>query len=78
MDDLLNRISSKPGVFGGKPVIRDMRFRVVDVLEMLANGMTKEQTLKEHPVLEEEDIKACLFYAMLKLNHPVIYARTTH
>lgn len=78
MNDLLNRISSKPGIFGGKPIIRGMRFRVVDVLEMLANGMTKEQILKEHPILEDDDVKACLFYAMLKLNHPVIYARTPH
>ncbi len=74
MDLLMKRITSSPGIFGGKPIIRGMRFRVADVLEMLANGMTRDQILEEHPILEEDDIRACLFYAMRKLDHPVIYA----
>jgi uncharacterized protein (DUF433 family) len=40
---LLERITSNPGIFGGKPIIRGMRFRVIDILEMMANGMSKEQ-----------------------------------
>lgn len=69
---LLSRITIKPGMMGGKPTIRGMRFPVVDVLEMLASGMTHAEILEDFPFLEEEDIRACLYYAALKFNHPVI------
>ncbi|MES2703241.1 MAG: DUF433 domain-containing protein [Bacteroidota bacterium] len=65
---LLDRITINPAIFGGKPIIRGMRFRVVDVLEMMANGMTREQILEEHPILEEDDITACLLYASMNIN----------
>ena len=32
---------------GGRPCIRGMRIRVSDVLELLANGLTREQVLQE-------------------------------
>jgi uncharacterized protein (DUF433 family) len=51
-----------------------MRIRVVDVLDLLANGLTAEQILCELPDLEPEDIQACLQYASRKLNHPVLVA----
>ncbi len=72
--DLLKRITINPGIFGGKPIIRGMRFRVVDILEMLASGMTHEDILQDFEFLEAEDIKACLWYAAQKFNHPVIPA----
>lgn len=74
MDDLLKRVTRDPGIFGGKPIIRGMRFRVQDVLEMLASGMSSQEILADFPYLEDADIKACLKYAALKLDHPVIYA----
>jgi len=49
-----------------------MRIRVVDVLDLLANGLTSKQVLEEFPDLEMEDIQACLRYASRKLNHPVL------
>jgi uncharacterized protein (DUF433 family) len=71
-DELLKRITINPGIFSGKPIVRGMRFRVVDMLEMLASGMTHAEILEDFPFLEEEDIRACLYYAALKFNHPVI------
>lgn len=71
-EDLLKRITINAGIFGGKPIIRGMRFRVVDILEMLASGMTHMEILEGFPFLEEDDIRACLYYAALKFNHPVI------
>ena len=56
----------------GKPTIRGMRFPVGDILEMLANGMTVEDILQQHPVLEREDINAALLYASLKMKNTVI------
>jgi uncharacterized protein (DUF433 family) len=49
-----------------------MRIRVVDVLDLLGNGLTPEQVLEELPDLETADILACLQYASRKLNHPVL------
>ncbi|TLU97850.1 DUF433 domain-containing protein [Dyadobacter luticola] len=72
---LLERITFNPNQCGGKPCIRNMRVRVTDVLELLANGLTAEQIVSEElPDLEMEDITACLLYAVIKLNHPVLQA----
>ncbi|MEQ8688814.1 MAG: DUF433 domain-containing protein [Imperialibacter sp.] len=61
---LLHRITLNPEVCGGKPTIRNMRFSVTDLLSLLASGMTHEEILKDYPYLEEDDIKACLEYAV--------------
>ena len=60
---LLARITVRPEVFGGKPIIRDMRIAVEHVMAMLAAGDTAETILEEYPFLEAEDIRACLLYA---------------
>lgn len=59
----LDRITSDPSVCGGRPCVRGMRIRVVDILEMLADGVTEDQILVDFPDLEREDIRACLLYA---------------
>jgi uncharacterized protein (DUF433 family) len=51
-----------------------MRIRVTDVLDLLANGLTINQILKELPDLEIEDIQACLRFASQRLDHPVVVA----
>jgi uncharacterized protein (DUF433 family) len=51
-----------------------MRIRVVDVLDLLAAGLTCEQVLAALPDLEPEDITASLRYAARRLAHPVIAA----
>lgn len=48
---------------GGKPVIRGRRVTPSVVLNMLANGVTRDEVLKAYPVLEPEDIDACLLCA---------------
>ena len=58
---LLERITARPDVFGGKPIVRDMRIAVEHILGMLAAGDTAQLILKEYPFLPEpEDIQACL------------------
>ena len=59
----LERITFDPKRCGGKPCIRGMRIRVLDVLELLAHGMTAEEVVKELPDLEIEDVGACLAFA---------------
>ncbi|GAB3924724.1 DUF433 domain-containing protein [Mucilaginibacter myungsuensis] len=68
------RITVNLNVCGGRPCIRGMRIRVVDILDLLATGLTQEQILDEMPDLEKEDIEAALKYAGSKLDHPVIAA----
>lgn len=70
-EELLKRITIKEGMMSGKPTIRGMRFPVKDVLELLASGMTADQILEEHPILEYEDIIAALYYASLKVNNTI-------
>ncbi|OWY23646.1 DUF433 domain-containing protein [Sphingobacteriales bacterium UPWRP_1] len=63
MHPILSRITINPNVCKGKPCIRNMRFSVVQLLEILASGMTFAEILTDYPYLEEEDIEACLLYA---------------
>ena len=65
-NELLKRITINPEQCGGKPCIRGMRIRVIDVLSLLANGLSSAEILADLPDLEELDIKACLVYASLK------------
>ena len=74
MAKLAERITVDPERCGGRPCIRGMRIRVIDVLDLLANGLTPEQVLEELPDLEPEDIIACLRFASRRLDHPVIAA----
>ena len=57
--DLLERITVRPDVFGGKPIIRGMRIAVEHVRANLAAGATTEDILRDYPFLEAEDIQAC-------------------
>jgi uncharacterized protein (DUF433 family) len=52
-----------------------MRIRVSDVLNLLANNLSIKEVLNDFPDLTSEDIKACLIYAALKIDHPVIKAK---
>lgn len=68
------RITVNPDQCGGRPSIRNMRIRVIDVLDLLASGLTQAEVLEELPDLEKEDIEAVLRYASSRFDHPVIAA----
>ena len=74
MTELADRITVNPEQCGGRPCIRGMRIRVVDVLDLFAAGLSPEQILEEMPDLEPEDLQAALQYAARKLDHPVLAA----
>ena len=46
-DDLLKRITSRPDMFGGKPIVRELRTSVELVLSLLAQGESFESILAE-------------------------------
>ncbi len=62
-ENLLDRITINPNVSFGKPTIRNMRYPVEIILDLLAAGMTNEEILEDYPDLEIEDIRACLAFA---------------
>ena len=62
-NEALDRITVNPEIFGGKPIIREMRMAVEHVLGMLAAGETTQGLLEQYPFLEPADIQACLAYA---------------
>ena len=66
---LLNRITINPEIAHGKPTICNLRYTVEGMLEYLAGGDSTEDLLKEFPDLEQEDIQACLQYAVLNMKH---------
>jgi uncharacterized protein (DUF433 family) len=74
MTELLTRITIDPGQCHGRPCIRGLRIRVADVLEMLANGISAEEILKDFPDLEPDDIRASMAYAATLAGHPVVNA----
>lgn len=67
-EQLLSRITINPSVCSGKPTIRNMRFTVAEMLELLASGMAHEEMREDYPYVEKEDIEACLVYAALIVN----------
>ncbi|WP_353256212.1 DUF433 domain-containing protein [Hyphomonas sp.] len=74
MSTLPDRITSEPSKFGGRPCIRGLRIRVIDVLGLLAAGLSQAEVLAELPDLESEDISAALNYAASRIDHPLIAA----
>jgi uncharacterized protein (DUF433 family) len=61
--NLLELITINPEVCHGKPTIRNMRYTVSMILDLLSAGMTADELIADYPALTTQDIQACLFYA---------------
>lgn len=61
--DLLSRITINPSVSFGKPTIRNMRYPVEIILDLLSAGMSTKEIIEDYPDLEEQDILACIAFA---------------
>jgi len=62
MESLIKRITINADVCHGKPTIRNMRYPVEMVMELLSSGMTWKEIMKDYPAIVEDDIRACLLY----------------
>ncbi|NEQ77197.1 MAG: DUF433 domain-containing protein [Okeania sp. SIO2C9] len=68
----LDKITFYPKIMTGKACIRGMRIPISLILNLVANGKPNQEILEEYPDLELEDIKQCLFYAVLLAEERVI------
>jgi len=63
VESLIKRITVNADICHGKPTIRNMRYPVEMVMELLSSGMTWKEIMKDYPAIVEDDIRACLLYA---------------
>ncbi|MFZ4525236.1 MAG: DUF433 domain-containing protein [Chlorobium sp.] len=68
--DRKTRITTNPDQCGGRPCIRGLRIRIIDILDLMAEGLTCDEIIEMLPDLEKKDILATLKYASRKLDHP--------
>jgi uncharacterized protein (DUF433 family) len=61
----IQRITINSEICHGKPCIRNMRWPVEVILDMLGANMSIDEIIEDHPELERADILACLQYAKL-------------
>lgn len=71
--DSLDRITFDPTIVGGRACIRGMRIAVSLIVNLVANGMSIAEILREYPDLEAEDIRQALTYASLLVAEEVHY-----
>lgn len=61
----MHRISVNPAIHFGKPCVAGTRIPVHDVLELVREGIHFSQIVsKYYPDLTEEDIRACVQFAI--------------
>jgi uncharacterized protein (DUF433 family) len=58
----IDRVTIDPDICNGKPTVRGLRITVESILDYLSAGETPEEILRQHPMLEPEDIPACLAF----------------
>lgn len=68
------RIVIDPGILVGKPVIKGTRLAVEFIIDLLAQGWTEKDILRNYPGITREDIQACLAYASETLKVEKVYA----
>ena len=68
-----DRIIIDPNVLVGKPILRGTRISVELLLELLSNGWSHEEILKNYPQIRRDDILAALKYAAILLKEEHVY-----
>jgi uncharacterized protein (DUF433 family) len=71
--DWQDRISVDPAVLVGKPMIKGTRLAVEFVVELLAEGWSHDDVLRNYPQLTPDDLRAALHYAAAALKREHVY-----
>jgi uncharacterized protein (DUF433 family) len=72
--DCQSRITINPNILVGKPIIKGTRLAVEFIIDLLAQGWSNEEILRNYPGITIEDIQACLAYASASLKSEKVYA----
>ncbi len=57
-----DRIVVDPEILVGKPIVKGTRLAVEFIIDLLAQGWTEAEILRNYPGLTREDVRACLVY----------------
>lgn len=68
---MFDRITFDPALMGGRACIRGMRITVSLIVNLVANGMSTDDVIREYPELEAEDIRQALQYASALANEEI-------
>lgn len=68
---MFDRITFDPGVMGGRACIRGIRITVALVVNLVANGMTTAEIVREYPDLTADDVRQALSYASALANDEI-------
>ena len=68
---MFDRITFDPAIMGGRACVRGMRITVALVVNLVANGMSPEDIIREYPELEGEDVRQSLQYASALANEEI-------
>jgi uncharacterized protein (DUF433 family) len=68
-----DRIVVDPRILVGKPVVKGTRLAVEFIIDLLAQGWTEAEIVRNYPGLTREDIQACLGYASAALKAEKVY-----
>ena len=73
MKDWKERITIDPNVLVGKPILKGTRLAVEFIIDLLANGWSEQEIMRNYPGISYEDIRACLSYASESLKGEKVY-----
>lgn len=68
---MFDRITFDRNIMGGRACIRGMRITVSLVVNLVANGMSTQEIIRDYPDLEPEDVRQALAYAAALANEEV-------
>lgn len=71
--EINERIEINPAILVGKPVIKGSRLAVEFIVDLLAQGWSNDEILRNYPGINAADIQACLQYASSVLKNERVY-----
>jgi uncharacterized protein (DUF433 family) len=71
---MFDRITTNPGILGGKPIIKGTRISVEFILELVASGGSIGNIVSNYPFLAEEDVRQAILFAASNLRRAAIFS----
>jgi uncharacterized protein (DUF433 family) len=68
-----DRIIIDPEILVGKPVIKGTRLAVEFIIDLMAQGWSEAEIIRNYPGVTNEDIRACLAYTSSMLRAEKVY-----